>query len=107
MATADEIAALRLLIAEPNNVDPWTDAVLGEIIDAVDNDLDAAAYQSWITKAASYASLVDVTESGSSRKLSQLQEQALRMATKFQSGGVDPGGDNLTGMAYTLPIVRT
>jgi hypothetical protein len=105
MATAEEIAALRILIAEPNDTPPWTNAVLSDMIDAAEGDQDSAAYQTWISKAASYASMVDVTESGSSRKLSQLQEQALNMASRFAAGNVAPGSD-LAGMAYTLPIVR-
>jgi len=89
MATAEDIAALRLLINEPNDVEPWTDEVLAAIIDST-TSLPAAASQVWTSKAASYSSLVDVSESGSSRKLGDLHKNALGMAAHFAAVGGDP-----------------
>lgn len=43
-------------------------------------DVYAAARDIWIMKAASYAEMVDITESGSSRSLGDLHKQALTMA---------------------------
>jgi hypothetical protein len=92
MATAEEIAALRLLIAEPTG-DPYTDAVLSTMIDAVSADLNRAAYDVWVQKAAAAAELVDMSEGGSSRKMGDIYEQALAMAQHFANatpGGVEP-----------------
>jgi hypothetical protein len=94
MATAAQIAALRLMIAQPDDVAPYTDAVLGAAIDAAGN-LDAVAYDIWIQKAASASALVDISEGGSSRKMGDLQEQYLAMAKvygdRLPTGGTDVG----------------
>lgn len=87
MADAAAIASLRLLIAEPDNVEPYTDAALGAFLDETDNEY-AAAYEVWVQKAASAAGLVDVTEGGSSRKMGDLHEQALSMAETFRQRAV-------------------
>ncbi len=92
MATPDQIAALRLLIGEPTE-DSFTDAQLSAIIDAASGDMNKSAYEVWVTKAASAANLVDITEGGSSRKQSDLQDQALAMVRFFGDkvdGGVGP-----------------
>lgn len=83
MASAQEIAALRLLIAEPDNTAPYDDATLGLIIDAATN-IYAAAYEVWTQKAASTAGLVDISEGGSSRNMGDLHEQALSMAEQMR-----------------------
>jgi hypothetical protein len=83
MATAEEIAALRLMIAEPDNVAPYTDLALGSAIDAADGDLNAVACQIWTTKAAGVVGLVDISEGGSSRKMGDLHEQYLTMAKTY------------------------
>lgn len=83
MATPEQIAALRLLIAEPVNAAPYTDAVLGAAIDAAAGDLNAAAQGFWVSKAASYSELVDTSEGGSSRKMSDLAKNALAMVKYF------------------------
>lgn len=80
MATATQIAELRRLINEPTNAEPWTDAVLGARIDAADGDMPSLAGTIWREKAATYASMIDIKEGNSDRKLSQLHKQALAMA---------------------------
>lgn len=85
MASAEEILSLRLLIGQPDNVEPYTDQVLSDRIDAAEGDLDEVAYIIWTEKAASYSGLVDMAESGSSRSLSQLHKNALSMAARFRS----------------------
>lgn len=84
MATAEQIADLRRLINEPDDVEPFTDAVLTVRIDA-DPDLKSLAAIIWREKAATFASLVDVKEGNSDRKLSQLYKQALEMASNFSA----------------------
>ncbi len=84
MATADEITAFRLLIDEAADKEPYTDASLGARLDAATSP-QALAGLIWTEKAAAYAALVDVSESGSSRSLGQLQDKALAMAKTFQA----------------------
>lgn len=108
MATAEEIAELRRMIGESLNESPWDDATIAALIDASPS-MNVAAMKSWEQKAATYASMVDVSESGSSRRLSQLQEQALRMVAYYRGlveGEPIDNGVDLTGYTYTLPIER-
>lgn len=79
MATAEDIAAFRLLIDEHDDKLPYTDAAIGSRMD-VATSREALAAQIWTEKAAALAALVDVSESGSSRSLGQLQDKALAMA---------------------------
>lgn len=83
MATADEIASLRLLIAEDTE-ERYTDEQLSLRLDGADSP-DRVAYQIWSEKAAYYTSLVDTSEGGSSRSNGQLQEKALKMVALFKS----------------------
>lgn len=87
MATAEEIAALRLFIGEEVDELPYSDAVLGERIDGATSVM-GLAQQIWTEKAARYAELVTTSESGSSRNLSDLHKNALAMAGHF--GSLDP-----------------
>lgn len=81
-ATLDQIMELRDLVDEPTE-DPFTDAILGTIIDASDGDLITAAKAVWVRKSARLAKLVDVREGNSDRKLSQLHKQALEMVAQY------------------------
>ena len=94
MATAEEIAALRLLIAEPSDK-LYSDVTLGEFLDLYTNQY-RAAYEVWTQKAALTAGLVDITEGGSTRKMGDLHEQALSMAEQMRvraiSGDDTPDG---------------
>lgn len=87
MATAEEIASLRLLIAETEDDLPYSDEVLGERLDGA-TSLQGLAQSIWTEKAAAYAELVSTSESGSSRQLSDLHKNALAMASHF--GSLDP-----------------
>lgn len=93
MATVDEIAALRLLINEPDDTNGWTDEKLGLVIDGA-SSINDAARSVWVSKASTYVTLVDVSESGSSRKLSDLHKNALAMAKYYSDldgeGAPDP-----------------
>lgn len=88
MATAEQIAALRRLIAESDE-STYTDQVLSDLIDASDGNLNTVAYEVWTEKAAAAANLVDVTEGGSSRKMGELHEQALNMAEMFRNRALE------------------
>lgn len=80
MASEAELEALRRLINIPDDEEPYTDAYLAGLIDSK-GSVEAAASAVWLELAASFAGYVDTTESGSSRKLSQMSGQALAMAT--------------------------
>ncbi len=92
MAAEEQVLALRELIAEPDDSNGWTDERLGRAIDAAAT-VNAAASAVWYQKAAIFANLVDVSESGSTRKLSDLRKNAMEMAAHFGSadGAVDTG----------------
>lgn len=104
MATPEDITALRNMIGEPDNVAPYTDDVLGLIIDSALNLQDAASHI-WSRKAADSALLVDISENGSSRKMSDVHKNALAMARMYRSES-----DELVAVVSraprTRPIVR-
>lgn len=83
MATVEQIVELRELINEPDDSNGWTDTKLGAIIDGEDS-VKAAASAVWYRKASQYATMVDVSESGSSRKLSDLHKNALTMGAFYR-----------------------
>lgn len=87
MADAVTIADLRRLINEPDDVEPWTDLVLSARLDLWTGTTSALAANIWREKAATYSELVDIQEGASSRKLSQLYTQALKMADGLDGGG--------------------
>jgi hypothetical protein len=89
MATPEEVAELRLLIDEPVVGDPYTDEYLGDVIDDK-GSLQAAALYMWGLKAARYSSLVDMAEGTSSRKMSDMMDNALKMRQQFASAIEDP-----------------
>lgn len=80
------VTALRSAVGDTDK----SDTQLAEILATTMNDdntfnLNRAAVTIWTAKAASYASLVDVTESGSSRKMSDLHKNALAMTKHYAS----------------------
>lgn len=83
MATPADIAALRLLIAEPDD-GTYTDAVLAARLDAGVNEY-AVASDIWTEKAAAAAGLVDMSEGGSTRKMGDVYAQMLKMASEMSS----------------------
>lgn len=99
MATDAQIAALKLLIA-PTDL---TDDQIGAIFDASKNINEAASFV-WQSKAAQYSTIVDVAESGSSRKMSDLFNHALQMAKYHGGTEADTGPD--AGRTRIARIVR-
>lgn len=85
MATVDEIARLRRLVNDPEHLE-FSDADLSETLDRSELDFNLAASELWGIKAGSYSSLVNVTESGSTRNLSDLHAQALKMQGFYSQG---------------------
>lgn len=83
MAAVNEIAAVRLNTGLNDNVDPWTDDSIGDLVDQF--GVDGASAAIWRSLAASYSTKVDVTEAGATHKFSDLFKNAQAMATKYES----------------------
>jgi len=108
MAEPGDIAYVRNLVSESDNSNGWTDEKIGLFIDAASNNWNAAA-DIWEAKAGSYSTAVDVTESGSSRKLGTLFENAMKMAVLYRKRGVEEETveeDPSAGAPFTVPIRR-
>lgn len=99
---ADELtlARFRRLTALSDDDTVYTDAVIDGMIE--DLGFEAAAGAVWQEKAAGVAGLVDITESGSSRRLSQLKDSYLAMHTAVSGGVVQES----TGGSFTVGIER-
>lgn len=83
MATVEQIAKLRLLVAEPTEV-TYTEESLETRIDEAAS-MDHAALAIWEEKAAARADLVNISEAGSSRSMAQAHANALLMIKLFQN----------------------
>lgn len=104
MATPLQIADLRPMIGDESVPYEFDDTTLGVYIDVAGGDLRKAAGQVWTTKSARLAGLVDVTEGSSSRKMSQLHSQALKMVEFY--GAAPEEGVVSGGVTRTRKIVR-
>jgi len=108
MASVDELAALRRaadLLADDTT---YTDTLIGTLIDSL--GVNGAVAVVWREKAAKYASMVSMSEAGSSRNLSDMYDRAVEMQALYErladeeEAAEDP--TNLTGYAYTIAIER-
>lgn len=103
MATSEHVSLVRAYTDEPTE-DAWTDAALGALIDEL--GVDSATSRVWAEKQARYSKLVDVSEAGASRKMSQAFDQATKMAAYWRTiaeGDVVDSGRS----ARVHKIVRT
>lgn len=105
MATAEDIAQLRSMIAEPTNEEPYTDEQLSAQIDAADS-LPTLAAQVWRSKAASLAHLVNISEGGSSRSMGDLYKNAIAMAGVWQSAAGGDSSADTNDAPFTTEITR-
>ena len=107
MATTEQIAAVRDMIGEPDDTNGWTDDKIAEFIDA-STSLRLAAGDIWASKASKFSNMVDISESGSSRKMSGLLDNALKLAKAFREGEVaqDNDVDPLANRPRTRAITR-
>lgn len=101
MATLDDIAAVHRMTATTDTDPIYTNTLVGTYIDNL-GSTEAAAAAIWGEKAATAAVLVDTSESGSSRQLSQIQRQALAMQQHFNPDL--PA--NESGGSFTVAITR-
>lgn len=99
MADEAQILALREMVNEDDDCGGWDDEKLSAIIDSTET-LNSAAAQVWRLKAGQYASLVDVSESGSSRKLGDLRKNAAEMSAMYAAEDGD------SSLASDGPIVQ-
>jgi hypothetical protein len=99
MAAPEDILELRGFVAEPDDTNGWSDAKLGLYLDEAIT-VNSAAAQVWSVKAADFAGLVDVSESGSSRKLGDLYKNAKEMAGYFR--GLD---NSDVAVVVDVPVV--
>lgn len=102
MATMDELAALRRATNIAPDDDVYTDELMSGIIDEL-GTVAAAAAAIWRERAGTYAGMVDTTESGSSRKLSDLHKNALEVAAGFESVAVVTTNPR---RSFTVPVER-
>lgn len=84
-----QIDDLRRAVNEPEGDSKYGDAELEEILLRNSGSLPAAAAEVWRQKAAIAAQLVDMQEGESRRNLSDLSENALRMADVYQKQADD------------------
>jgi len=89
MSTPAEIAELRLAIKESADAEPYTDELLGTFIDSY--GMDTATYKLWRSKLAAVANLVDMSEGGSSRKMSQLFDHYTKIVASYAPAGEGSG----------------
>jgi hypothetical protein len=85
MATQEEVDRLRRL-ANYDESDPYDDEDLALMLDGLGN-INFAAARLWNEKAASLTTLVNVSESGSSRSMGDAYKNALAMAKYFKGLG--------------------
>lgn len=103
MATAAEVAEVRENTNEQTE-ETYSDSYVGALVDA--GSVASASAVIWTRKAAAFAELVNTSEAGASRSLSDLHKNALAMATKFE-GLAAPAGTVGIGRAKVHQIVRT
>lgn len=99
MANETQLADLKRLIGDTE----WTDDELSTLIDENNGNLSAAASVVWESQAASYSQIVDITESGSSRKMGDLFDNAMKMA-QYYKGQANP--IETQGVTRIAKIVR-
>lgn len=108
MASVDELAALRRAADVDAADTTYTDTLIGTLVDSL--GVNGAAAVVWREKAAKYASMVSVSEAGSSRSMSDLFQHAKEMQELYErladEDAVADDPDNLTGLSYTIAIER-
>lgn len=84
MATEAEIQTVRVNTNTVDDTETYSDTAIGALVDEL-GGVEAASAAVWRQKAAAAAELVDVSEAGSSRKLSDLHKNATAMAAVWDS----------------------
>jgi len=76
---------VRRLIDEPADSSKYETAKITAILQSHNNDMNLAAAQIWLEKAAKYSKLVDMQEGETKRANSDLLKNAIKMAEIFKS----------------------
>lgn len=90
MLLTEQLATVRLMTGEvipPNGLDQDTlvsTEELTRLLELNNGNLNLVALQVWEYKAANYANLVNITEGHSSREMSDLLKNALRMVDHYK-----------------------
>ena len=100
---AAQVALLKTYAGDA--VGTLTDDQLYELI-AAQGNVQLAAGSLWSSYAAKHANLIDVSEGSSSRKLSNIYSQALKMADHFQELGSPSVDDPSIGRTRSVRITR-
>lgn len=105
MATPGQISMVRTLAGELTDRSDYSDEQIEGWLAAGMSETEVAA-QIWGFKAAKFATLVDVSESGSSRKMGDLYKNAIAMKANLlaEAAGVVGGGGG--GSAVSRPRTR-
>jgi hypothetical protein len=106
MATADQIDQVRQNTNETDEASPWTDGAIDALIDSL-GSVDLASGAIWRRKVAEYAELVDTSEAGASRKLSDLYDRAVKQAAYWEGQPSVPSTETSVGRAKVKAIVRS
>lgn len=112
--TTEPVARLRRMTDEADPLSTYSDAQMQEYLDQFTDgtgnvDFDSAAVAVWEEKAGYFSALVDTSESGSSRKMSDLHKNAIAMATMYSKkvAAVAAPEVDLTTRPKVNRIVRT
>lgn len=96
MADAAEIAEVRDMLGSNSDSEGWTDTKIGDLLDAGDSPVTIAR-KYWESRMTKRTELADVSESGSSRRLSQLFTNAAAAAAYFRGAEQAEDPDNQPG----------
>lgn len=104
MADPQDVTTLILMVGP----DLLTSQEFEQLIDLNDDNLNLAAAQVWEIRAGKYHGLVDISESGSSRKMSDMHKNALALAAMYRGKEttVEPEVPDSAGVTRTRRIVR-
>lgn len=105
MATEAQIRALRVLINDTTEPYDLSDEDLSELIDLYPNP-DQAASIVWSNKAGQYSTLVNVSESGSSRNMGDMYKNALAMAKFYRDKFSEETAPVNNDAPFVVDIVR-
>lgn len=98
MASVEDIETLRRITNEPG-IENYSDEAMSDYIDAA-GSVDGAAAIIWEEKAARASNLVNIAESGSSRSMNQIYQNAVDQA-KFYQGKITTEGETSTAPFVT------
>ena len=106
MAEQVDILITREFVGELDDSRGWSDARIGMFLDRANGSVNRAAAAIWTAKASGWAHLVDTTESGSSRRLGSLIDNAKKMAEMYTKTAVDEEAGGSVGGPFTVAITR-